>query len=134
MNWNNRVTNPPSIPSHGMVFGYEENDKGELVRQTNIEKMHSGVKTDTVGPGEYEVVQPLGGTKKGPTWHVPKSSLKKEEAKLEAGLPGPGYYNADKVDIFPIYKYKPSSVFVSKVARDKHIRSSQTLPSGKPVS
>ncbi len=33
--------------------------------------------------------------------------------------PGPGHYNADKSDIFPIYKYKPSSVFVSKVERSK---------------
>lgn len=32
--------------------------------------------------------------------------------------PGPGHYNADKIDIFPIYKYKPSSVFVSKVERN----------------
>lgn len=32
--------------------------------------------------------------------------------------PGPGAYNVDKVDIFPIYKYKPSSNFVSKVQRD----------------
>lgn len=39
---------------------------------------------------------------------------------LDKEIPGPGHYNAEKVDIFPIYKYKPSSVFVSKVARDTH--------------
>lgn len=45
-------------------------------------------------------------------------------------IPGPGHYNAEKVDIFPIYKYKPSSVFVSKVAREasKNLRSSHMLP------
>jgi hypothetical protein len=37
--------------------------------------------------------------------------------------PGPGHYNGDKVDVFPIYKYKPSSVFVSKVERDKNMKS-----------
>lgn len=41
-------------------------------------------------------------------------------ALVPVNVPGPGHYNADKVDIFPIYKYKPSSVFVSKVARDNH--------------
>lgn len=28
----NRMQNPPSIPSHENVFGYEENDTGELVK------------------------------------------------------------------------------------------------------
>jgi len=27
--------NAPSIPSHHNVFGYEENFKGDLIRQTN---------------------------------------------------------------------------------------------------
>jgi hypothetical protein len=36
--------------------------------------VHTGAKKDTVGPGEYEVVKPLGATKKGPTWHLPKSN------------------------------------------------------------
>ena len=36
--WNNKsqaamLPNPPSIPSHNNVFGYEENEKGELIRQ-----------------------------------------------------------------------------------------------------
>jgi hypothetical protein len=35
--------NPPSIPSHEYVFGYEE-ENGELVRQKNTEKVHLGVK------------------------------------------------------------------------------------------
>jgi hypothetical protein len=50
----------------------------------------------------------------------------------KADLPGPGHYNADKVDIFPIYKYKPSSVFVSKVARDKAMRATNSLLPAKP--
>jgi hypothetical protein len=31
--------------------------------------------------------------------------------------PGPGYYQAEKVEVFPIYKYKQSSMFASKVDR-----------------
>lgn len=38
-------------------------------------------------------------------------------------MPGPGYYNSDRVDVFPIYKYKPSSVFVSTVEREKNKKS-----------
>jgi hypothetical protein len=33
--------------------------------------VHTGVKVDTVGPGEYDIIKGLGG-KKGPTWHLPK--------------------------------------------------------------
>jgi hypothetical protein len=49
------MPNPPSIPSHNNVFGYEENEKGQLVRQTNAEKTYAGDKKDSVGPGNYEV-------------------------------------------------------------------------------
>ena len=48
------LPNPPSIPSHNNVFGYEENAVGELIRQKNTEKVHTGIKEDKVGPGEYQ--------------------------------------------------------------------------------
>ena len=54
---------------------------------------------------------------------MPKGKKKTAGIEMEE-IPGPGHYNADKVDIFPIYKYKPSSVFVSKVVRDKNNRNS----------
>jgi hypothetical protein len=41
------------------VFGYEE-ENGELVRQKNTEKVHTGMKKDTVGPGEYEIARTIG--------------------------------------------------------------------------
>jgi len=72
-----------------------------------------------VGPGNYDVIKSLGESKKGPTWHKNKNERKPIPGDTKEDPPGPGYYNAEKVDIFPIYKYKPSSVFVSKVARDK---------------
>ena len=49
------LPNPPSIPSHNNVFGYEENEKGELVRQKNTEKTYTGTHDDRVGPGNYEI-------------------------------------------------------------------------------
>ena len=58
----NKMPNPPSIPSHENIFGYEENQKGELIKQANPEKVFTGVKNDTVGPGNYDVVKPLGAT------------------------------------------------------------------------
>lgn len=70
------MQNPPSIPSHDNVFGYEENDRRELVKQNNPDQIHTGVKNDTVGPGKYDVVKSLGSTNKGPTWHVPKNQKK----------------------------------------------------------
>jgi hypothetical protein len=77
------------------------------------------VKSDTVGPGEYDIVKPIGATKKGPKWHTESNKKNLKEGLLSTVTPGPGAYNAEKVDIFPIYKYKASSVFVSKVDRDK---------------
>jgi hypothetical protein len=48
---------------------------------------------------------------------LPKATKKPvpTTSEFQKEIPGPGHYNAEKVDIFPIYKYKPSSVFVSKV-------------------
>lgn len=67
------MPNPPSIPSHENVFGYEENDTGELVKQKNTDKVYTGVKQDTVGPGQYDINKGIGATKKGPTWHAPSN-------------------------------------------------------------
>lgn len=116
---------PPSIPSHDYVFGYEE-ENGELVRQKNNEKLHTGTKNDTVGPGEYDISRTIGGKKGGPTWHPPRQikksalSVNKTVALADQATtdtPGPGYYQADRTDLFPIYKYKQSSAFASKVDR-----------------
>ena len=55
---------------------------------------------------------------------------------MGGNAPGPGHYNAEKVDIFPIYKYKPSSVFVSKVERNGQNRlkaSSALKPTRQPL-
>ena len=51
----NKMPNPPSIPSHQNVFGYEENEQGDLVKQKNTEVVYAGEKKDTVGPGQYEI-------------------------------------------------------------------------------
>jgi len=51
----NTVMNPPSIPSHLSVFGYEENVSGHLVKQRSNQIGFTGIKYDKVGPGDYEI-------------------------------------------------------------------------------
>jgi hypothetical protein len=48
-----KLMHAPSIPSHALVYGYEENARGELVRQANSTGNHNGTADDQVGPGQY---------------------------------------------------------------------------------
>ncbi len=50
------MPNPPSIPSHDNVFGYEKDEHGNMVRQKNTEKVYAGDYKDSVGPGNYEIM------------------------------------------------------------------------------
>ena len=74
------LPNPPSIPSHNNVYGYEENQKGELIRQTNTEKVYAGDTKDCVGPGNYEI-STVAKNAKGPTKWIPPSQ---KSTKLRA--------------------------------------------------
>lgn len=103
--------NPPSIPSHNNVFGYEENARGMLIKQKNTELVHTGDKTDKVGPGEYEVN--IKKTTKGPTRWV-KPNEREEKGVLQ---PGPGHYQPPQSTLNPIYKNNKTSVFASRVPR-----------------
>lgn len=46
------MLNPPSIPSHDFVFGYDVKE-GAFVKQNNPEKVYKGEKEDFIGPGHY---------------------------------------------------------------------------------
>lgn len=46
---------PPSIPSHNTVFGYEENQKGQLIKQSSNQVGFTGEGRDRVGPGDYDI-------------------------------------------------------------------------------
>ena len=46
--------NPPSIPSHKNIYGYDEDDRGQLIKQQAISVGFSGLKNDKVGPGDYD--------------------------------------------------------------------------------
>ena len=123
-----RAPNPPSIPSHDNVFGYEETKSGDLKKQKNPEKVITGVKEDRVGPGQYNLPDSLNnrGVVK---WR------KQNRKKQKSNNLGPGHYQVEKTDMFPIYKYKQSSVFASNVERATSVqvkkRAKNNIPVGK---
>lgn len=125
-----RAPNPPSIPSHDNVFGYEETKAGDLKKQKNPEKIITGVKEDRVGPGQYNIPEAIGKTKKG----VVKWKKANKKASKQDNV-GPGHYQVEKNMMFPIYKYKQSSVFASNVERATSVqvkkRQKNKLPVGK---
>ena len=65
-----RPLNPPSIPSHNNVFGYEETQEKVLVKQNNPETVFAGEKHDTVGPGHYLLSEQHAKKGKGYDWHT----------------------------------------------------------------
>ena len=50
-----RIVNPPSIPSHMNIFGYDENEMGQLIKQQSNQIGFTGSGKDKVGPGDYDV-------------------------------------------------------------------------------
>ncbi|CAI2359206.1 unnamed protein product [Moneuplotes crassus] len=113
-----RPPNAPSIPSHENVFGYEETKAGVLKKQKNPEKVTTGVKEDRVGPGQYELPNGISTNKKGAIqWKKAQTKRFKTKKSKQIEAVGPGHYQVEKSDIFPIYKYKQSSVFASRVER-----------------
>jgi len=103
------MPNPPSIPSHNNVYGYEENAKGELIRQTNSEKVYAGDGRDCVGPGNYEISH-AAKQAKGPTKWIPpsqKSTKLRAIQREKLGMqPGPGHYQPAINSVLPLYKHK----------------------------
>jgi hypothetical protein len=111
-----KIQSPPSIPSHESVFGYEEANHGILIKQSNPDKIHRGEKGDTIGPGQYNVPSSFSTSNnfKGLSWQRSKS--KRELYNLKS-KPNVDFITPRDYNIFPIYKFKNSSVFASKVPR-----------------
>lgn len=111
-----KMQSPPSIPSHGSVFGYEEANHGMLIKQSNPDKIYKGEKGDTIGPGQYNAPSSFDNNQnlKGLSWQRSKS--KRELYNLK-NKPNVDFITPRDYNIFPIYKFKNSSVFASKVPR-----------------
>lgn len=78
--------------------------------------MHTGVKADTVGPGEYEVIGKKG--KNSTKWGFGSEKRSTDPVnKKKKDVPGPGHYQAATSTNNPIYKNNKSSVFASSVPR-----------------
>jgi hypothetical protein len=111
------MQSPPSIPSHESVFGYEEGNGGMLVKQNNPETVHKGEKGDTIGPGQYNIPGVFNADKKkakGLSWQRSKSKREIHNTKDKADV---DFMTPRDYNIFPIYKFKNSSVFASKVPK-----------------
>ena len=63
--------NPPSIPSHMNIFGYDENELGHLIKQKSNLIGFSGINKDTVGPGDYNIISSDGIVNKNVTGILP---------------------------------------------------------------
>jgi hypothetical protein len=90
---------------------------GDLIKQKNPEKVYTGIGRDRVGPGQYESVNEIATKVKGTDWHSSKMKRTAPGEENKGIMVGPGQYNSEKQEIFPVYKYKQSSVFASKVQR-----------------
>ena len=112
--------NPPSIPSHLSVFGYEENMAGQLVKQKSNQVGFAGNAVDSVGPGDYEIDNSKNVTTKNTvgvvTWKKPQQKPRTAavvEATKKTELPGPGQYEVAQGLV--VNSRKPQMVFASKV-------------------
>lgn len=112
-----RSSSPPSIPSHNHVFGYEEDLEGELVQQPNPDTVFSGVKQDTVGPGQYEV-RGMPSRRTGTNWHSSRASrFVFTESEAKNSKVGPGTYDVVRGVGQSKSKAKGTSSFTSAVPK-----------------
>lgn len=112
-----RLPNAPSIPSHNNVFGYEETMDGELIQQQNPEKVYSGSRGDSVGPGQYEMKN-LVNRNTGTNWHSSKVNRPIFTARgAKNNMIGPGSYEIIKCMGTASQKVRGTSCFVSAVPK-----------------
>ncbi|KAM3128072.1 hypothetical protein pb186bvf_019835 [Paramecium bursaria] len=114
----NKYQSIPSIPSNGQSYGYTEKGNNDLQIMKNPVQSFTGLKSDTVGPGQYQLKDTFDANKKkGPTWFKSKVSRLAPAVPKDKELQvGPGAYDHEG-QIIPIYKLNPSSGFQSKSQR-----------------
>jgi len=81
------------------IFGYDENTKGQLVKQQAQMVGFTGIGTDRVGPGDYELNSSEVVIRKNvvgiTTWKKPEDppELIKSIQDMKKKAPGPGDYD-----------------------------------------
>ena len=95
----------------------------ELELNKNPETMHTGVKEDRVGPGQYTLKDTFEiNRNKGSDWHKSKvAKLASSVSKEKELIVGPGTYDHD-AKLIPLYKLRPSVGFQSKSQRQFEAR------------
>jgi hypothetical protein len=118
INWV-KVATAPSIPAPAQSYGYEEGPKGELVQQRAPNVGHTGMNSDSPGPGQYEPDVSI--TRKAlSTATFAKGKQGRDcfnMAKDSFSRPGPGQYETGLVTEDEVVR--PSPVFLSATTRDK---------------
>lgn len=109
-----QLYNIPSIPFHESSFGYEESGNGELLRQPTVNDGFTGDKNDSVGPGQYEIKDPLINMHGG-NWHI--SKVNRMGLKVPENELGPGSYNAIYKTSKSFSSLKGTSCFIPSVQK-----------------
>ncbi|CAD8090677.1 unnamed protein product [Paramecium sonneborni] len=111
----NKYQSIPSIPTTSQVYGYTDKGPHDLELNKSPVPIFTGLKQDTVGPGQYQLRDTFDNNKnKGPSWH--KSRVPKLVPPSREQIVGPGAYDHEN-SIIPLYKLNPSGNFLSKSQR-----------------
>ncbi|CAD8103197.1 unnamed protein product [Paramecium sonneborni] len=114
----NKYQSIPSIPSSNQVYGYTEKGTHDLEVNKFPFPTFTGLKQDSVGPGQYEVKDAFEQNKyKGNFWHKSKvQRLEPTISKEKELMVGPGTYDPN-ASVVPLHKLNPSGNFQSKSQR-----------------
>jgi hypothetical protein len=83
----------PSIPNKNQSYGYDYNPDGKLSLQSAQMPGYSGLRNDSVGPGDYEP-RANAVVRSSSCSHFSKAPERKLDLQTAGkGIPGPGYYN-----------------------------------------
>lgn len=108
----NRIPSAPSIPANHQAYGYEETLDGDLIMQNHPDKIYSGTINDSVGPGHYKIQEKK--VKNGVAWFKSKTRRMINFKDNTGPELGPGSYQDTIFTVAPLYKFKPSAVFLSR--------------------
>ncbi|CAD8187562.1 unnamed protein product [Paramecium octaurelia] len=114
----NKYQSIPSIPSSNQVYGYTEKGTHDLEVNKIPFQTFSGLKQDSVGPGQYDLKDAFEQNKyKGSFWHKSKAPrLAPTISKEKELMVGPGTYDPSAI-VVPLHKLNPSGNFQSKSQR-----------------
>ncbi|CAD8190056.1 unnamed protein product [Paramecium octaurelia] len=114
----NKYQSIPSIPSSNQGYGYMEKGTHDLEVNKFPFPQFTGLKQDSVGPGQYDVKDAFEQNKyKGSFWHKSKAPrLAPTISKERELMVGPGTYDPN-TSVVPLHKLNPSGNFQSKSQR-----------------